>query len=135
MGFVSEIETLARALQRDPCDRLPKADPARGVSLLAQQVVALRPMAHREYIVGKLRGLAPNWCKAGVALDFALVAERLDPAHPVRIGPHGVIHTGEVGADFAAALFKKMRQQEAHLEERKRKLPRPHQFIPHLRRW
>src|ERR1700730_779614 len=97
MGLPGRVEAPARALQRDARDRLAKTDPARGVSFLAEQIMALRSMAHRQHVVGELRGLAPDRRKTGVTLDFALFQERFDPAHPVGISPHRIVGTSEVG--------------------------------------
>src|SRR3984893_11230712 len=132
MGLPGRVEAPARALQRDARDRLAKTDPARGVSFLAEQVMALRPMAHRQHVVGELRGLAPDRRETGVTLDFALVQESFNPAHTVGISPHRIIDAGEVGTYFTAALFEKMWKQETHLEKGQRKLTRPCQLVPHL---
>src|ERR1041385_1205314 len=37
-----------------------------------------------------------------MAFDFAFVAERLNPAHAVRVGPYRVVDAGEVPGQLAA---------------------------------
>src|SRR2546426_8818720 len=127
-----EVERLAALLERHPEHRLTEADPACRVSLLRHEIVTLGGVAHRQHVVGEPRRLAPHRRQTHVALDLRLVGQHLDPGHPVGVGPHGVVDAREVHGELAAALTEKMREQERHLEERQRILPRHQRLAPPL---
>ena len=132
MRLPGGVEGLALPFQGDPQHGLAEADPARRVGFLAHEVVALRREAHGQHVVREPGGFAPGGREAGVALHLGLVAQHLDPAHAVGVGPHRVVDPGEVHRQLAPALLHQVRQQEAHLEEGEGILRRVHQRVPHL---
>ena len=89
--------------------------------------------AHRQDVVGEVRGLVPDGGERRVQPDQVRVGEHLDPAHTVRVGPHRVVDPGEVHVEAAAALLEEVRQQERHLIQGERVVQRPGQLVPGLR--
>ena len=82
--------------------------------LLAHQVVALAGVAHGQYVVGKPGRFVPGGRKRNVALDLALVAQRLHPYKAVGIRPQRVVDAREVDVDGASLLLEHVREQKAH---------------------
>ena len=134
MGLPGGVEGLAPPFHGDPQHRLAKTDPARRVGLLAHEIVPLRRQAHGQHVVREPGGLAPGGRETGVTLHLGLVAQHLDPAHAVRVGPHRVVDPGKIHGQFAPALLDEVRQQKAHLEERQRVFRRIHERVPLLGR-
>ena len=127
-----EVEGPALALEGHAQHGLAEADPARGMRLLAHEVVALGGMPHGQHVVGEPRRLAPDGSEAGVPLHLGLVREHLDPRHAVGIGPHRVVDAGEVHGELAPPLPQEMGKEEAHLEEGERILAGKEELAPHL---
>ena len=127
-------EGLAPPFQGHPEHRLAKADPARRMGLLAHEVVALGGQAHGQHVVREPGGLAPRGREAGMALHLGLVAQHLDPAHAVGVGPHRVVDPGEVHGQLAPSFLDQVRQQETHLEEGQGVFRGIHELVPHLGR-
>ena len=128
--LVGGVDLLAALLARDAQHRLAEPEPLRGVRLLAHRVVALGAETHRQDVVGEPRRLAPGRRQRDVQADLVLVGQHLHPREAVRIRPHRVVDAREVHVELAAVLLEEVRQQEAHLEERERKLPREEQLVP-----
>ena len=95
--------------------------------------MALAAQAHRQDVVGVLRGLAPRRGQRDVQPDLRRVAQQLDPAEPVGVGPHRVVDPREVHLERAAAVGDQVRQQERQLVHRQRVLRRPGQLVPGVR--
>src|SRR5438552_9513492 len=70
-----------------------------------------------------------------MAANHLLVSKNLYPRESVRIGPHGIVNTGEVDVQFATPVFQQLRQQERKLMHRERVLLGPGNLVPHLRMW
>ena len=115
-------------------DRLAETQPLTCMGLKRRQIMALRADAHRQHEVGKPRRLRPRRRQCDMAADTLGVAQRFQPAEPVRVRPHWVVDAGEVRVELAPALAQEMRQQDRHLVVAERVLTRPRQFIPVLDR-
>jgi len=125
---------LAEALAGLAQHRLAEADPLPVVLLVADHVVALGGVPHRQDVVGEVRGLVPRRRQRHVQPELGLVQQGLDPAEAVGVGPHRVVDAAEVGVDRAAALGHELGQQERHLVHRERVLQRQVQLVPHRHR-
>ena len=130
VGLIGELDRLAAFLLEDAQDRLPEADPLGGVRLLAHQVVTLGAHAHRQDVVGVPGRFAPDRGQRGVQADQFLVAKHLHPGKPVGVSPNGIEHAGEVGVEFAAALFEQVGEQLRQFVVRQGPLGRVEQLIP-----
>src|SRR5712692_1037518 len=113
--FVGEVDVLASALSKNTLNGLPKGDPLRGMGFLTHYVVPFCAQPHRQHIIGEPRGFTPYRSQRSVKLDLRFVSENLDPAHPIGISPYRVVDSSEICGEMTAAVFEKMRKQEAHL--------------------
>ena len=89
-------------------------------------------MPEGQHVIRPHGGLVPGGSHRDVAADEVLIGQRLDPREAIRVGPHRVVHAGEVGVDLAAALHQEVRQQDGELVGGHRELVGPQEFVPRV---